>query len=572
MSQKFLTIVDTSAPFFLEHAKGTVNWSKAPLISLEKNKSSFPSKKKHKRVRESFRTYTKRVSKLGFNAVTIDELCYLIPHPFYSRELNRKISSYRKKYKKLFKIASEANLKIFLTTDFFTSNKNLEEKTKGNLDHSTKIFMTGLESFFRDFPEVDGIVLRIGESDGVDVRGDFRSKLLLRTPAEVNEFLNRILPVFEKYNKKLIFRTWTLGAYEIGDLIWNPETYRNVFRNIHSRSLIISMKYGEGDFFRYLPLNPLFLEDDRPKLIELQARREYEGFGEFPSFIGWFYDRYRIQLKNAKNMVGLSIWTQTGGWSSFRNFTFLKHSSYWNELNTFVALKLFTKNWSVEKCVRRFFGNSNSDEFLHFLKLSDRVIEDLLYDPEFARNTYYLHRVRIPPLLHVTWDRVTISDPFRFLYSALSKNGMYSIHQGEAAFRLLEEMRQIAEALKLPYEFEFQRDTFYLLLLCRRLLYATDPSQSDPIFQETIEKAKIYALQYSNAYQFHILPQRKKIGFFARTMLKRFVRRQSSYRILDKLLFHPALRFVYYLIYLRIRRRLPSFLNQQAMPVRELLQ
>lgn len=45
MSQKFLTIVDTSAPFFLEHAKGTVNWSKAPLVSLEKNKSSFPSKK-----------------------------------------------------------------------------------------------------------------------------------------------------------------------------------------------------------------------------------------------------------------------------------------------------------------------------------------------------------------------------------------------------------------------------------------------------------------------------------------------------------------------------------------------
>lgn len=494
-----------------------------------------------------------------------------MPHSFYSQELNRKISSYRKKYKKLFKIASEANLKIFLTTDFFTSNKNLEEKTKGNLEHSTEIFMTGLESFFQDFPEVNGIVLRIGESDGVDVRGDFRSKLLLRTTEQANRFLNQILPIFEKHNKKLIFRTWTLGAYEIGDLIWNPETYRDVFRNIRSQSLIISMKYGEGDFFRYLPLNPLFLEDDRPKLIELQARREYEGFGEFPSFIGWSYDRYRNQLKNAKNMVGLSVWTQTGGWSSFRNFTFLKHSSYWNELNTFVALKLFTKDWSVEKCVRRFFGNSNSDEFLHFLKLSDRVIEDLLYDPEFARNTYYLHRVRIPPLLHVTWDRVTISDPFRFLYSALSKNGMYSIRQGEAAFLLLEEMRQIAEALKLPYEFEFQRDTFYLLLLCRRLLYLTDPRQSDPIFQEAIETAKVYARQYSNAYQFHILAQRKKIGFFARTMLKLFVRRQSSYRILDKLLFHPALRFVYYLIYLRIRRRLPSFLNQQAMPVRELL-
>ncbi|TGK13998.1 glycosyl hydrolase family 67 [Leptospira fletcheri] len=569
--QFFLTIADTSAPFFLEHAEGSVNWSKAPLSALEKKKNAIPSKKKHRRVRESFGKYTKRIAEIGFNSVTVDELCYLVPHPFFPEELNAKIRSYRKKYKKLFKIARAQKLRIFLTADFLSFHPTMTERTKGDLDACIDLFLIGLDGFFNDFPEVDGIVLRIGESDGVDVRADFKSKLLLKTPEQTNYFLRRSVPIFEKHNKLMIFRTWTLGAYEVGDLIWNPETYRKVFRNIRSDSLVISMKYGEGDFFRYLRLNPLFLQDDRPKLLELQARREYEGFGEYPSFVGWLYERYRTQLRHAKNLVGLSVWTQTGGWSSFRNFTFLKNSSFWNELNAFVSLKLFTKDWSVEKCVSKFYQGARQEEFYRFLKLSDRVIEDLLYDPEFAGKTYYLHRVRLPPLLHVTWDRVTVSDPFRFLYSALSGNPNLSIRSGESAFPLLDEMNRLAEKLDLPYNHEFQKETFYLLLLCRKLLYNRDLSREETLLEEALEKAKDYHERYPDTYRFHILPRKNLPGTFQKFLLRLFVRGRSRYRILDRILYHPALRFLYYLVYLRIRRRLPSFLNQQAMPVRELL-
>ena len=110
-----------------------------------------------------------------------------------------------------------------------------------------------------------------------------------------------------------------MGAYAIGDLIWNPGTFRKVFDSIDSPSLVISMKYGESDFFRYLPLNPNFLESGHKKIIEFQARREYEGFGAYPSFVGWDIEDLLLQLQDAQNVIGASVWCQTGGWGNFDN-------------------------------------------------------------------------------------------------------------------------------------------------------------------------------------------------------------------------------------------------------------
>jgi hypothetical protein len=67
------------------------------------------------------------------------------------------------------------------------------------------------------------------------------------------------LPVFEHFNKYLIFRTWTIGAYKIGDLIWNEKTYEQVLQGIQSKNFIVSMKYGDTDFFDQLRLDPLFI-------------------------------------------------------------------------------------------------------------------------------------------------------------------------------------------------------------------------------------------------------------------------------------------------------------------------
>ncbi len=566
MKENFLHIADGSAPFFRELSKNPVNWSKAPLSQLEK--SSLPSKKKHRKVRESFASYTKRISKLGFNAISLDELCYLANFSFYPETMDQKIRSYRKKYKKLFQIAQNKGLKVFLTSDFFSVNDSILEASSGKLENITRLFADTLEDLFSVFPEIAGVILRIGESDGVDVTGDFRSKLFLKTPEQTNSLLQTILPIFEKHNRTLLFRTWTLGAYEVGDLIWNPDTYDRVFQNINSPALIISMKYGEGDFFRYLPLNPLFFRDDRPKLLELQARREYEGFGEYPSFVGWLYENYRAQILGKVNLVGISVWAQTGGWSSFRNITFLKRSSYWNELNTFVSLKLFQKpDWTTEDCVLRFYGKKNLKEFLNFLKYSDFVIENLLYDPGFAKQHFYIHRARIPTILHITWDRITASDPFRTVYSALNDSPSDSIRLGEEAFLLLKEMKRIAKKIRLPYDFEFQKRTFRLLLNVRKLLYSNDPQ----LFVETKKSIKEFHKTYPNTFRFQLSSRKGNPSPIVKILLRIFLRNNSKYRFRDKILFHPILRKFYYFLFLKIKNKLPDFLNRQGMPIRELL-
>src|SRR5690606_37781947 len=121
----------------------------------------------------------------------------------------------------------------------------------------------GWETFYRElvadvlesFPQLDGLIMRIGESDGNDVKDPIRTRLHLRDAVETNRFLKSLLPVFETRGKTLILRTWTVGAHKIGDLIWHRDTLAATLDGIGSPSFIVSMKHGESDFFRYLPLN-----------------------------------------------------------------------------------------------------------------------------------------------------------------------------------------------------------------------------------------------------------------------------------------------------------------------------
>jgi len=83
------------------------------------------------------------------------------------------------------------------------------------------------------------------------------------------------------------------------------------------------MEHSESDFFRHLPLNSNFFRTNIPKIVELQSKREYEGCGEFPSFIGFDHERYARELASAPNMLGISVWCQTGGWLPFRRLTYI---------------------------------------------------------------------------------------------------------------------------------------------------------------------------------------------------------------------------------------------------------
>lgn len=102
------------------------------------------------------------------------------------------------------------------------------------------------------------MVFRIGESDGLDIKEEFRSQLVLKSPATVNRRLKAVLPIFEHHGRCCIFRTWTVGAHEVGDLIWHHATLEKTVAGITSPALVLSMKYGESDFFSIPVFEPEF--------------------------------------------------------------------------------------------------------------------------------------------------------------------------------------------------------------------------------------------------------------------------------------------------------------------------
>ena len=606
-------IIDSTGPFFVKHPRQVINWSKVPHDLLEK-KGVLPAKR-GRRIRSNFETYAERVAGIGYTGISIDELSRLAIADIYPPKLKKKIQRYRRYYRRLFTIAGRNRLKVYITTDVMFFNRWITAATGGERDRVFVLLAEMLAGLFQEFPEIAGLIIRIGESDGVDVRGKFQSQLVVKTPADANALLRTLLPVFEGAGRTLIFRTWTVGAYEIGDLMWNRRTYEKVFAGIDSPNLVISMKYGESDFFRYLELNRHFLLDDRPKIIELQTRREYEGFGEYPAFVGREYAAIRQQLETggARGVVGIQVWCQTGGWSRFRNFTFLKNTSYWNELNTHVTLKLFRDRVSVEDAVASFLissgGSRGGDSkikrpkklkpVLKFLELADQVIHDLLYDPAFARRALYVNRARLPPLLHVFWDSVTINPALQALHLAFVSpdDARRSVAAGFAALDKIKSMRKLARAAGLPYDFRFHFDTFRLFALARQALYGPalnhhhvteNRSSPERTAAETTELAnqlrtycKRYRRRYPDAYRFQIDPTMVASGEagaargFVNTavafFLRRALRTHREYRWIDRVLFNPLTGRVYAFVFTLLKDRFPAFLNQQGMPLDRLL-
>ena len=460
--------------------------------------------------------------------------------------------------------------------DVLSLTPALREKVAGNRNMAEQFLERQVRTVIREFPEIKGIILRIGECDGTDVKGAFNSELLIKTPSQANHLIRRLLSTFEEHHKYLILRTWTVGAYRVGDLIWHRRTSAKVLKGIDSPYLFLSMKYGESDFFRYLPLNKHFYRLKVKKMVELQAKREYEGCGEYPSFIGWDYERYARELKDAHNMAGVSVWCQTGGWVPFRRLTFLDDGGIWNELNSYVSIKIFRENRNTEEAVKSFTqkgGIGDVDMFLHLLRLNDEVIKELLYIPELAEQKVYFRRVRIPPLMSVMWNNIFINDSIRTMLRNFVEDGEKSIANGYAALEKIKEMEQLAAELNLPVDdFRFMYDTFAILVLAREY-YIRHYGKH---IRSTIREAKRnYKKKYPKSerpryrvktnYQPFIM-KRRYLGWVMAAML----RKQRGYRILDHLFTLHLLGFIFRFAVKRRPKMVPQFARKQAMGVETL--
>ena len=566
-----LFMIDAIGPFFRGYSGSRINWSKIPFSHL----SFEPGKRRTRfdRIGADMETFCAGVRKTGYNAVSLDDVAHLVQHPWLEPEINRNIGLFREEYRALFLIIKRYGLKIFLTMDVLSFTPRLKERINNRKDISFLFLKEQVETLFFDFPEISGVILRIGESDGLDVKGDFRSELILQSPADVNRMLRELLPVFEKFNRYLILRTWTVGAYRVGDLIWHRGTIARVLRGIDSPCFILSMKYGESDFFRYLPLNKHFYRVKVRKIIELQARREYEGCGEYPSFIGWDYHEYARQLEKVDTMIGISVWCQTGGWVPFKRLTYLQPEGIWNELNSHVTLKLFKERMTVEEAVSSFAAETGCvepEKLIRLLRLSDEVIKELLYIEEIAGRKLFFRRVRIPPLISVYWNNILINHSVKKVLRSLAESPEKCIETGYQAMEKLKEMKVLASELQLPVEdIEFMTDTFYILVLARSYYFAA----YDEDLKKQIKKAKkSYKKKYpkSSRPRYRIKTnftpvsvKRRHIALLLRMML----RNKRGYRLVDYLFTLHLLGTVYRLVIKRRPKMVPGFARKKTMGI-----
>jgi hypothetical protein len=566
-----LFLLDGIGPFFRNETRRRINWSKIPFDNLETGGQFDPAR--FHPAADDFARLADRATEIGFTGLTLDDLAHLAGHPDANPDLRDKVARYREAYRRLFAIAADRGLKVYITTDIMYEPA-YQAHTRPAVPAELAL-ESCCTTLFRECPRASGVIFRLGECDGLDVRGDFRSRLAIRTPTQAHALIRRLIPLFERHDKLLILRTWTVGAYRIGDLIWNRQTFDQVLDGLDSRCLVLSMKYGETDFFRYLPINPLFFRSRHQKIVELQARREYEGFGEFPSFIGWDYETYARQLVLAPNMVGAWVWCQTGGWSGFRRRTFLEPAGLWNELNAVAALRVMkdglSANDAVRAWARRHLGLARAEKLLTLLQLSDETIREGLYMDDVARRPLFFRRLRMPPLLAVYWDQIFITHAMRQWLRCFVRDPEDKRRQGRAVLDKIRAMQGLAAELGLPTaDFDFQYDTFEILTAARDYYFG-------PVTPKLVEHLRRLKAAYEAKYPHPYLVRLDFRRFpFSRTLMRWLIsllfRPRGGYRWMDRLILIRLLSLLAPLLDRGNRRKEPDRVVNQAMGLKSVLQ
>ncbi|MDF7806320.1 hypothetical protein P4E94_02650 [Pontiellaceae bacterium B12219] len=205
-----------------------------------------------------------------------------------------------------------------------------------------KLLRAQINEMFDQFPDFDGLVVRIGETylqDAPYHQGHIQDK----TDAQAT-----IIPLMQllreeicvKRDKKLIFRTWR--AFDN-----NAPRYQAVSDAVKPHpNLVISIKHCEGDFFRTKPYSRCIGMGRHPQIIEVQCAREYEGKGAYPNYVAngvieGFEEHAGMKEeinslrsfyeKSPGLFAGVWTWSRGGGWAG----PYVKNEM-WCDLNAWV--------------------------------------------------------------------------------------------------------------------------------------------------------------------------------------------------------------------------------------------
>ena len=255
-----------------------------------------------------------------------------------------------KQIKKMHAESKAQDMAIYAMSDLVLFPKRLIQKYKmedtfGNPNNplTEKFIRAQINEMFDQFPDLDGLVVRIGETylhDAPYHKGAIENKT---SPEKTIIPLMQILreEICVKRDKQLIFRTW--NSFDRNEVV-----YMKVNDAVEPhKNLIISIKQCEGDFHRARPFSKLIGQGRHPQIIEVQCAREYEGKGAYPNYIAngvieGFEEHARMPEEAINSLrefvekrpdlyAGVWTWSRGGGWDG----PYIK-SEMWCDLNAWV--------------------------------------------------------------------------------------------------------------------------------------------------------------------------------------------------------------------------------------------
>jgi Glycosyl hydrolase family 67 C-terminus len=397
------------------------------------------------RIETEWRAYVERMLQYGNNAISVPLLLELIDFdrvtagdrapgaavydgasPFRARH-----AALRRSFEPLFEWTDRRGMQVFLESDMLMLTSPLEaylrrlapDASLVGIDSSNpavwEVYRKGLEELFEKVPAVKGLVIRFGEGGRLySTPGwPYRSEMAVRNADSVRAMLRGLLPAFERTGRTRILRSWTVGVGPIGRLHFDPSVYERVLGDIDSPALVVSTKFTAGDFFSYLPLNPTLAHGRHRRLVELQAKPEFEGFAAFPDFLAEEHARALRALRAANpRIVGSYLFTQIGGPLRAGPRTLYPFHGFWlwTDANVFAASRLaidpdadlrgLARQWA-----ERTFGTNARvvDAVTRALVESRKTVLDGFYIRPFAEREVRVPGLELPPLMWIfEWDMV----------------------------------------------------------------------------------------------------------------------------------------------------------------------
>ncbi len=273
----------------------------------------------------------------------------------YSAEAKQWFEKQRESIQAEIARAKQAGLNVYYHIDLFVLPQAVKEKYANEIcDENNKISLRKektleihralFDEMFERFPEVDGLIVRIGETYLHDTPYHIgNTAVQYGDPQREKEDFVLLLnflreEICEKHDRYLFFRTWDCFPDRFHA---NAEYYLDITNRVQPHDkLLFSIKHTALDFWRRVKFNDCLTLGNHHQIIEVQCQREYEGKGAYPGYVmNGVINSFKENAnpKGLRDIIehplieGIYTWSRGGGWYG----PYLKNE-FWCDLNAYV--------------------------------------------------------------------------------------------------------------------------------------------------------------------------------------------------------------------------------------------